>query len=1026
MRSRSAILTPESTGVSECLDRLAAQKQHTRPGSTYRLQLNKDFTFAQARAIVPYLHSLGVTHCYASPILAARAGSVHGYDIVDHGALNPEIGNEREFTALATELKAHNMGLVLDVVPNHMGIGVGTNPWWQDVLEHGPASEYARFFDIDWTPLRAELNGKVLLPILGDQYGEVLERGEIKLVYEEGRFAIQYFETHLPIDPQTMPLVFEPLHERAAEPVASDSSGIRELNEIVTELRNLPRRDETDRATERRLHATKLQAGLADLVRREPTARVALRSAIDLCNGHPGNPRSFDPLHRLLEAQAYRMAHWRVSAEEINYRRFFDINDLVGVRMEESRVFAETHRLLRRFLAEGCVTGVRVDHPDGLYNPAQYFVRLQMLYAASQCWGAAPKSDVNESGIEVAIEQAFGEHEWFADQPPLYVLAEKILEPGEDLASWPVDGTVGYDFLNLVNGVFIDARSRRAFTMLFRRFTGIVDDVATLIYNSKQLALNSAMSGELTVLTHLLEEISSMDRHARDFTRKALRDAIREVIASFPIYRTYVDARGNLAERDRSYILLAIARARRRNEAMPAAVFDFLRDVLLLRTVPHTPADSLRRRLQFTLKFQQLTGPVMAKGLEDTACYVYNRLVSVNDVGGSPDAFGISVEDFHHANAQRLERWPFSMLATATHDTKRGEDVRARINVLSEMPREWSAQVQRWRRANRAKKRVLSDGRSVPDANEEYLLYQTLVGTWPFHAPAAAEPEQTTHRRRAQAATPVSDPERDLYLARIQDYMTKAVHEAKVNLSWVNPNPEYVEALRDFVARVITSDAADRRGFLTQVEPFMPRVQFFGAINSLAQVLLKIASPGVPDFYQGSELWDLNLVDPDNRRPVDFALRRRLLSELEARSYGDVADLCGSLLKELHTGAAKLWTIMRALRLRAEQEDLFRSGSYTPLQCEREKQEHVIAFARSLNHAAVVVAVPRLAFTLMRGEQRMPLGDAWGAAEIPLPPQSPTEFDNVFTGERVAASGNRALLCSEVFARFPVALLTGH
>ncbi len=558
--------------------------------------------------------------------------------------------------------------------------------------------------------------------------------------------------------------------------------------------------------------------------------------------------------------------------------------------MEDPQVFAATGALIRRLLAAGTVSGLRIDHPDGLLNPPQYFARLQMLYAASQCYGGEPKQPRAENGIELELQSAFGQQDAAGERAPLYVVVEKILEPGEDLpGDWPVDGTVGYDFANLVNGIFIDTRNRKSFTNLYQRFLGQWMDVETIIYQSKKLIMHTALSSEVNVLSHMLDEISSMNRRARDFTRSVLRDAIRETIACFPVYRTYLDERGNISERDRGYINEAIARAKRRNSSMPGTVFEFLRDILLLRGGDGGDGAiyGYRKQLYFALKFQQLTGPVMAKGMEDTACYVYNRFVSVNEVGGSPKEFGVELDEFHRGNLQRQQQWRYSMLATSTHDTKRSEDVRMRLDVLSEMPRLWAAQVLRWRRSNRGKKRTLSDGRTVPDANEEYLLYQTLVGAWPLPAAQPAgfagdRPQGWPKAREMATCEPrhlgARQAAAEDYLARIQAYMTKAVNEAKVNMSWINPNQEYTEALHNFIARILTPGSENRPNrFLRQIEEFVPRIALFGAINSISQTLIKLTSPGVPDIYQGQELFDFSLVDPDNRRPVDFELRRRYL-----------------------------------------------------------------------------------------------------------------------------------------------------
>ncbi|HEX7284922.1 MAG TPA: malto-oligosyltrehalose synthase [Candidatus Angelobacter sp.] len=1002
MRANPTVLVPEASGISECLDRLAAQKRGARPLSTYRVQFNAGFRFAHARQLAGYLHALGVSHMYSSPLLKARQGSPHGYDITDHSQLNPEIGSYQDLQDMVKELEHYGMGQVLDFVPNHMGMGLGfgDNPWWQDVLANGRASEFAEFFDLDWNPLKPELHNKLLLPILGDQYGAELEQGRIRLALGEDNFHVSYYDTALPLDPQTVPMIFEPVMQQAQN---------QELRNLLSGLRGLPSHSTTDGelARQRRRAITQLSEALSALMKSSPEVRSLAERAAEACNGSPGDPRSFDCLHSLLEAQAYRLAHWRVSGDEINYRRFFDVNDLIGLRMENPRVFAATHQLLRRLLAEGLVHGLRVDHCDGLLNPRQYLVRLQMLYAASQCAGATPRPPLAENGIEQEVQQVFGQHDWMSRPAPLYTVVEKILQPGEDLpGEWPVDGTSGYEFTALVNNIFIDRHSERQFTNVYHRFTGMSQDMDTLIYNAKKLIMHASLASEVNVLAHLLDELSLCDRHARDHTRKALRDVIRETIACFPVYRTYMDERGEMSERDRAYIHEAIIRAKRRNPDKAPASFDFLRDILLLRDKESNGQSELyRRKLYFTLKFQQLTGPVMAKGLEDTVCYVYNRFVALNEVGNSPKQFGVTVDEFHQANARRQAQWPFSMLATSTHDTKRSGDVRARLNVLSEMPKAWMAQVFKWRKANRARKRLLPDGRSVPDLNEEYLLYQTLVGSWPL--------DMRTPESRAG------------YIQRIQQYMDKAVHEAKVNLSWINDDPGYVEALRQFIEGVLTPGTRGRpNAFLEQIQAFMPVMAFFGAINALCQRVLLIAAPGNPDIYRGTELWDLSLVDPDNRRPVDYSLRQRLLSELDQRSEaGDLVRLCAELLTSYQDGRILLWTTMQALRLRRDRRELFHAGKYTPLDGRGPRQEHVVAFGREHQTEVAIIAVPRLSHTLAGGAIRAPLGDVWETTELPVPSQTAEYVENVFTGEKVKVTPHRTLLCREIFAHFPVALL---
>ncbi len=935
-------IVDKTSSLAQCLDELSTAKQESLPLATYRLQFNRNFRFEDGRRLVPYLHRLGVTHCYASPILKARSGSAHGYDIVDHNQINPEIGTEDELRALAHELKAHGMGLVLDTVPNHMGIGPGMNPWWQDVLQNGRASEHAGFFDIDWEPLKDELRNKVLLPILSSTYGDELESGKIKLSFEGGRFYISYFENVVHLDPQTIPIIFEPLSELDAVRNAQDDPALHEFRHLLADLRQLPSNSCTDAelVSRRRREIPILNRRLSGLASNSVIAAV-IDEALRKANGQPGNPASLDRLHTLLEAQAYRLAFWRVSGEEINYRRFFDINDLVGLRMEDPQVFAETHRLIRRLMAEDLVSGMRIDHPDGLLNPVQYFARLQMLYAASRCCGSEANGPAGENGIELEVQAAFAERgapSYVA--APLYLLVEKILERGEHLPEWPVDGTVGYDFTNLVNGVLIDGRNERFFTTLYDRITGTLVNPETIMYESKKMVMYKALSSEVNVLTHLLDRISMHDRRARDFTRSVLRNSIREAIACFPVYRTYIDEGGNISEHDRLYIEEAITAAKRRNPDI-APAFDFLQNVLLLKGTDEGPTVyGFRNQLYFTLKFQQLTGPIMAKGLEDTACYVYNRFVSVNEVGGTPAEFGISLDEFHRGNQMRAQQWPHSMLATSTHDTKRSEDVRARLDVLSEMPRQWSANVMKWRRINRARKIQISDGRLVPDNNEEYLLYQTIVGSLPMKM-------ESEHDLRE-------------FIERIQQYMEKAAHEAKVNLSWLNPNQEYVDALKEFVVRIFSPRLRGKPNpFYESLQKFMPTVKYFGAINSLTQTLLKLTCPGVPDIYQGQELWDFSLVDPDNRRPVDFKLRQALLDSLPEQAKTGSAFF-GGLLQNYQDGRMKLWLTEKLLNFRREHRALFSRGNYIPLRAHGSKEENVIAFARNYADEFIIVAAPAL------------------------------------------------------------------
>ncbi|HEU0016547.1 MAG TPA: malto-oligosyltrehalose synthase [Longimicrobium sp.] len=944
------------------------------PSSTYRIQFNAGFTFRDAASIVPYLAELGVSDLYASPYLQARPGSLHGYDIVDHGTLNREIGSEHDHARLAAALREQGMGHLLDIVPNHMGIAGGANQWWNDVLENGPTSAHAPFFDIDWTPRKVELDGKVLLPVLGGQYGRVLEAGELKLVFEKGRFRIQYWETPFPAAPSSTGAVLRLALERLDGVLDTEHPDRMELESIATALERLPARRHIDpvSVSERRREKVVTQRRLSALYDASADVRGALDAAVEEFNGTPGNPHSFDRLDALLNEQAYRLAFWRVAAEEINYRRFFDVNDLAGVRVEVPRVFQETHRLILRLVREGRVTGLRIDHPDGLFHPHDYLRTLQR-----ECGGAEP-----------------GQH--------VYLLVEKILTGDEPLPrEWPVAGTVGYEFLNRVNGLFVAQANEEAMDTAYRVFTGSRARFPDLVYEKKRLILRVALVSELTVLTSMLSRISEQNRCSRDFTWGALRDALRETVACFPVYRTYVDAyAGVVTERDAGYVDQAVRRAKRRNPGTSGLIFDFIRDTLLLKWPDGLAPEGREEHARFVMKFQQLTGPVMAKGVEDTSFYVFNRLVSLNEVGGEPDRFGISPEEFHAFNLERAEQWPHAMSASSTHDTKRSEDVRARINVLSEIPDLWSERVNAWAGLNAGLLRD-EDGQRIPDANDEYLLYQTLVGAWPFGT--------------------LDDQAHQDFVARVQQYMEKATREAKTHTSWINPDPAYDEGLEDFIAAILRRG---ENGFVDDLLPFQRTIARLGMLNSLAQTLVKHTSPGVPDVYQGQETWDFSLVDPDNRRPVDFALRRALLESLRERAEQvDRGQLCRELVEGWEDGRIKLHVVQTALRLRQALPAVFSAGEYVPLVAEGDCAEHVLAFARTGGGAAVITVVPRLVATLTR-DRGFALPDArtWKGTRIPLPAHLAGAYRNALTGDEVRA-GEDGIAAGEVLGAFPVALL---
>ena len=935
------------------------------PSSTYRIQFNAGFTFADATELVPYLARLGVSDLYASPYLQARPGSMHGYDIVDHGSLNREIGTEEEHARLSATLREHGMGQVLDIVPNHMGVAVGANAWWSDVLEHGPSSPYAAYFDIDWHPRKPELEGKVLLPLLGEQYGRVLERGELVLVYDDGRFFLDYHETRLPVAPAPTAAVLRLATEGVEGSLDMFHPARMELESIATALQRLPARRLTDEASvyERRRERTIAQGRLRALYESSAEVRAALDEAVRAFNGTVGDPASFDRLNALLDDQPYRLAFWRVAAEEINYRRFFDINDLAGLRPEVPRVFDDTHRLVLCLVREGKVTGLRIDHPDGLYDPGAYLRRLQA-----------------ETGGE-----------------PFYVLVEKILTGDETLpGDWPVAGTVGYEFLNRVNGLFVHRAHGRAMETVYQSFTGPQPRFAELAYSRKRLILRIALVSELTVLATLLNRISETDRISRDFTYGSLLDALRELIACFPVYRTYIDAvTGRISRADECYVEQAVRLAKRRNRATSEEIFDFLRDVLLLRWPGSLDNETRADFALFVMKFQQLTGPVMAKGVEDTSFYVYNRLVSLNEVGGEPDRFGTSPGELHAFLAERAERWPLAMSSASTHDTKRSEDVRARINVLSEVPDLWAVRAESWQRMNVPHLRV-EDGQSVPDPNDEYLLYQTLVGAWPLEPLDEAGTEELTRR--------------------IREYMAKATREAKVHTSWINPDPVYDRGLAEFIADVLRP--SPENAFLADFTAFQRTIAELGMVNSLAQTLIRLTAPGVPDVYQGQELWDFSLVDPDNRRPVDFALRARLLDGLDRRAAD--AAFARELLDGWRDGRIKMHLVRTGLGLRGALPEVF-GGAYLPLAVAGPQAEHAVAFARTAAAAAAITVAPRLVATLTRG-RGIPHASDWRGTSLVLPAELAGRYRDALTGEEV--EGERCTLpLDRVLKDLPVALL---
>ena len=876
----------------------------TIPRATYRFQFHPGFTFLDAAALTDYLADLGISHLYASPYLQAVKGSTHGYDVVDPGRVNEELGGEEGHQVLCAALQEQGLGQILDLVPNHMAIGGPENEWWWDVLENGPSSPYAAYFDVDWNPPEERLANKILLPVLGDHYGRSLESGEILLVHAKGGFSIHYHDHRFPLAPDTLPHILDRIAGVAAwNSLAFISDSLRQLP--------LPRAHEFEDTRRRRRNWTFIRALLGRVLEESPAICAAVDKTVEEFNN------CADLLDALLNEQHYRLAFWRAAARDLGYRRFFDINTLIGMRMEEQHVFADTHQRILQWLQEGIVDGLRIDHPDGLRDPERYLKRLRA--AAPEAW----------------------------------IVVEKILHPGEELpSSWPVAGTTGYDFLNLLGHLFIDPAGETPMTDFYAEFTAGSTDYAAITREKKHQVLHELLASDVNRLTDLMVRICEQHRRFRDYTRWEINEALRELVACFPVYRTYVREEQGPTEADRKFIDEAAKNAQTLRPELDPELFDFFRTLLFRQ---HRG----QLETEWVMRFQQLTGPATAKGIEDTAFYNFNRLIGLNEVGGDPGRFGVSVEDFHQAMMKASNLSPHAMLTTSTHDTKRSEDVRARLALLSEIPGRWAETVRRWSVHNEKYRQG-----NVPDRNAEYLFYQTLAGAWPIEA------------ERALA------------------FMQKASREARVYTSWTEPDAEYEQALLAFVQAVL----ADRE-FRCELENFVSSLVDLGRVNALSQVLIKLVAPGVPDFYQGTELWDLSLVDPDNRRPVDFALRRRLLAELSELSPEQI-------MTRMDEGMPKLWIMYQALDLRRRLPKVFRCGDYRPLNAQGRQKKHAVAFLRGESVAAIT---PRLLFSF---------GGDWQDTWLEIPDG---RWHNHLTGD--SFRGGRTML-RDILARFPLALVS--
>lgn len=988
------------------------------PGATYRLQFNQYFTLKQAASLVDYFHALGITDCYSSPLFMASPGSIHGYDITDYAKINPEIGSEEDLRAFAMLLRQKQMGLILDVVPNHMYIGDLSNPWWLDILENGPSSEYAPYFDIQWKPPKAVLANKVLLPFLAQQYGRALEDQEIKIVHRGDVFFAECYQKKLPIAQRTWSLILSPVLKKVKPELGENSTDVMELESIISALTHLPPLFEksTEKLKEAKREKQVIKRRLKSLLKFSKEIQLALDRSLTELNGMKSNPLSFDSLDELLSQQAYRLCFWKVATEEINYRRFFDVNELAAIRVEEPEVFSAVHELVFWLLQQGWVTGIRVDHVDGLYDPEQYLKDLQegcRQACLLQNHNNGTNSTHNEEK-QSKPENNSGEFEekesrmLLPKDPnrPFYIVVEKILSQNEELQpQWCVYGTTGYDFLNLLNGIFIDRESKKAFQDIYAQFADVPQRLNDMVYTCKKLIMYVSMSSEIHALSLLLDRISEQHRWSQDLTLGSLRYALREVIACFSVYRSYFrDAQDGASQESQKHILAAIREAKRRNRPTNETIFDFIRSVLLFEDPEGLSAAQKKERRIFAMRFQQLTGTIMAKGVEDTFFFRSYALASLNEVGAQWGAFGVPLERFHAENQKRLEKWPDTLLASSTHDTKRGEDCRARINVLSEIPQEWKEAVTFWHEMNYSKKKIEEEAQ-IPSQNEEYLIYQELLGTWPFDGiDSKTSPE---------------------YLKRMQRHIKKALREAKVHTTWMNPNEEYEAAVDEFIQKILSLEL--QNNFVRNFDQFASRVLHAGIFNSLSQTLIKMTVPGIPDFYQGSELWNLSLVDPDNRGVVDYSDRIRYLDQLQKRAVKDKPSLINELKKTIADGKLKLYLISQVLNFRKAHQQLFARGSYVPLQAAGEQQEHLIGYARQLGKKRIIILTSRF-FTKLGIDKEGGIDPQHWSDSMMIMPSDwvQTHYRDLFTSLEVIPQLNNektVIYASQVFTSLPFCFL---
>ena len=924
------------------------------PLATYRIQFNPGFNFQNAREIISYLLELGISDFYASPIFKATKGSRHGYDVVDMNQLNLDLGSTKEFENLLKDIKSAGLGWVQDIVPNHMAFD-GENQMLMDVLENGKHSEYYNYFDIEWNHVSDSLSERLLAPFLGRHYSESLASREIALRFDSNGFHINYYALNLPLKIDSYVSVLSHRLDELKRILGGDDPELTKFLGTLSSLKNLPQLQEEMVGRYSQIQIIKRM--LWELYENNNKLREFIDDNIARFNGEIESEEDMTLLDSLLSEQLFRLAFWKVATEELNYRRFFNINSLISVRVEDERVFNSTHSFILDLINENKISGLRIDHIDGLYDPTEYLK---------------------------TIREKAGD---------IYIAVEKILEFDEELSSlWAVQGTTGYDFINYLNGIFVNEENGSVFNKLYYNFTGFKMSYEVFLYEKRKLLIEKDMTGDVDNLANLLKKISGKNRYGNDMTLYGLKEAIVEILAHFPVYRTYVRA-DYYSEADRRYMAEAIKKARELN---PALLYEFsFIELFLLLQVEDISEEDKDEWVHFVMKFQQVTGPLMAKGFEDTILYVYNRLLSLNEVGGNPDRFGISLTEFHEFNLKRSRRQPHSMSATSTHDTKRGEDVRARLNVLSEIPDLWEINLRKWSKQNRRKKKSMK-GVTIPEKNDECFLYQTLIGALPFNSE-----------------------EFDSFRVRLKEYIIKAVREAKVHTAWLKPDTDYEENYLAFIDKILTP--SDKNNFLDELLRFQKMVSFYGIFNSLSQTLIKITSPGFPDFYQGSEFWDLNLVDPDNRRHVDFKLRMWLLKELKAKETKDIQKLIQELFLTKADGRIKLFLTYKALAARLKQRNLFDKGNYIPVKTTGKFKNHLAVYAREHKPVWAVIIAPRF-FTGIVEEGILPLGrDIWHDTSITLPEDAPSLWTEMITGSKVDLG--RTFYVGDVLNQYPGALL---